>query len=131
MVVSGFTLALAAEKWHRPHDIGFRKWLQFFLLVIGLHLLLDVFNNYGVGWFEPFSPVRLSLQAIYVADPWFSVWPAIGCAALIFLKLDHPHRVRWAAFGMILPALYLGYALVNKNSIDTDAKKAATAAHIR
>jgi len=130
MAASGFALALAAEKWHRPHNISFGKWLRFLLLVIGLHLLLDVFNNYGVGWFEPFSSTRLSINAIYVADPWFSLWPAIGCLALIFLKLDHPHRLRWAAFGMILPALYLGYALSNKKMIDDDTKRAAVAAHI-
>lgn len=127
---SSFALALAAEKWHRPHDIRFAKWLRFFGMVIGLHLLLDVFNNYGVGWFEPFSSRRLSLQAIYVADPWFSVWPAIGCLALLLLKLDHRHRTRWAMFGMVMPAIYLGYALYNKSGIDDAVKRSVAAEHI-
>ncbi len=127
---SAFALALAAEKWHRPHDIGFPKWLRFFLMAIGLHLLLDVFNNYGVGWFEPFSSARLSLQAIYVADPWFSVWPAIGCIALLFLKMDHRHRIRWAIFGMVMPVLYLVYAMSNKNAINHGIVKALASEHI-
>jgi inner membrane protein len=123
-------LALAAEKWHRPHNISFRKWLQFFLLVIGLHLLLDAFNNYGVGWFEPFSHERISFHAIYVADPLFSIWPAIGCAALLLLKLDHPHRLRWAWFGMLLPGLYLCYSLYNKSTVELAVKKNAMDQHI-
>ena len=28
---------------------------------------IDAFNNYGVGWFEPFSHERISFNAIYVA----------------------------------------------------------------
>jgi len=129
-VLVSIALALAAEKWHRPHNISFRKWLQFFLMVIGLHLLLDAFNNYGVGWFEPFSSERISFHAIYVADPFFSVWPAIGCAALLFLRLDHRHRERWAIFGMTLPALYLMYSLYNKSLVESVVRESAAEHHI-
>ncbi|MEP7144576.1 MAG: metal-dependent hydrolase, partial [Ferruginibacter sp.] len=49
-----------AERWHRPHNISFKKWLLFFGSVIFVHLFIDAFNNYGVGWFEPFSHYRIS-----------------------------------------------------------------------
>jgi inner membrane protein len=130
-LISSVVLALAAEKWHRPHNISYRKWLWFFLPVIGLHLLLDVFNNYGVGWFEPFSSERLSLNAIYVADPWFSIGPAIACLVLIFLRLDHPHRMRWAGIGMVIPVFYLGYALYHKYDINQAVDASARAQGIR
>src|SRR5687767_3871203 len=48
--LSALFLALVAEKWHRPHNISFRKWIVFFSVQLLLHLLLDAFNNYGVGW---------------------------------------------------------------------------------
>jgi inner membrane protein len=124
-------LAMAAEKWHRPHDIHFLKWLQFFTMLIGLHLLLDAFNNYGVGWFEPFSHDRISFHAIYVIDPFFSIWPGIGCMALLFLHLDHPHRIRWALTGMILPVLYLCYSLYNKSIVESRVKSALSTIAIR
>jgi inner membrane protein len=58
--------------------------------VIFIHVFIDAFNNYGAGWFEPFSHLRISFNAIYVADPFFSVWPAIACVALILLKRSSP-----------------------------------------
>ena len=76
-IISVF-FALLAERWHRPHNITFRKWLQFFGGVIFMHVFIDAFNNYGVGWFEPFSHKRISFHTIYVADPFFSIWPALA-----------------------------------------------------
>src|SRR5262245_23873045 len=61
--------AFFAEKWHRPHNISYRKWLLFFASLMLSHIFLDAFNNYGVAWFEPFSQYRVSFNAMYVADP--------------------------------------------------------------
>ncbi len=115
-------LALLAEKWHRPHDIRFQKWILFFGGVIFIHIFLDAFNNYGVGWFEPFSHRRISFNAIYVADPFFSVWPGIACVVLIILKRWTPGRKKWWRLGLGLSALYLLYCLVNKSIINKDVK---------
>ena len=67
--------ALTAEKIHRPHNISFKKWLLFFVTEVFVHLFIDAFNNYGIGWLEPFSHTRFSFNVIYVADPFFSIWP--------------------------------------------------------
>ena len=69
-------LAMLAESIHRPHNIPLWKWLLFFGVAIFFHIFIDAFNNYGVGLFEPFSHQRISFNAIYVADPFFSIWPA-------------------------------------------------------
>jgi Predicted membrane-bound metal-dependent hydrolases len=53
--------SLIAERWHRPHNISFKRWLLFFGGVIFIHVFIDAFNNYGVGWFEPFSHQRFLL----------------------------------------------------------------------
>jgi len=115
-------LALLAERWHRPHNIRLSKWILFFGGVIFIHIFIDAFNNYGVGWFEPFSHQRISFNAIYVADPFFSLWPGIACVALVYLKKWAPQRKKWWRMGLGLSALYLLYCLVNKVKIDTDAK---------
>jgi inner membrane protein len=114
--------ALAAERWHRPHNIRLGRWMVFFGAVIFIHIFIDAFNNYGVGWLEPFSHERISFNAIYVADPFFSVWPGIACMALIYLKRWKPKRKFWWRFGLGLSAVYLLYCLANKAKMDTDVK---------
>ena len=114
--------ALLAERWHRPHNISLQKWILFFGAVIFIHIFIDAFNNYGVGWFEPFSHERISFNAIYVADPFFSVWPGIACVFLIFLKGRIPQRKKWWQLGLGLSGLYLLYCLANKTKINTDVK---------
>jgi inner membrane protein len=116
-------LALLAERWHRPHNISFRKWLLFFGGTIFVHLFIDAFNNYGVGWLEPFSHKRISFHIIYVADPFFSVWPAIALGALLLLKRHHSRRRAWIRFGLIMPALYLLYCGINKWTIDRQVNR--------
>jgi inner membrane protein len=114
--------ALVAERLHRPHNIRLGKWLLFFGGVIFIHIFIDAFNNYGVGWFEPFSNRRISFNAIYVADPFFSVWPGIACVALVYLKRWDSRRKKWWRMSLGLSALYLLYCLINKVQINSDTK---------
>lgn len=114
--------ALLAEHLHRPHNIKLGKWILFFGGVIFAHVFIDAFNNYGVGWFEPFSHRRISFNAIYVADPFFSIWPAIGCVVLVYLKRRNPKRKMGWRIPLGLSALYLLYCLINKMKIDTEVK---------
>lgn len=122
--------ALIAEKVHRPHNIAFKKWLLFFAAEVFLHLFIDAFNNYGVGWFEPFSHARYSFNAIYVADPFFSIWPGIAFFMLIILNSYSPKREFWWKFGVIIPFIYLGYCTINKININQDVKEIFVTEHI-
>src|SRR5258706_9308702 len=56
-------LGIVATRWGR-HSITTKKWIVFFALEISVHLVLDAFNNYGVGWFEPFNHTRISFDVI-------------------------------------------------------------------
>jgi inner membrane protein len=114
--------AYTAERWHRPHNIRLGQWMMFFGAVIFVHLFIDAFNNYGVGWFEPFSHARISFNAIYVADPFFSMWPAIAAVILLLKRTRRPDRSKWWKFGLGLSALYLLYCTYNKARIDHDTK---------
>lgn len=122
-VLVALLCAYLAERWHRPHNISFSRWLLFFGGVVFIHIFIDAFNNYGVGWFEPFSKQRIAFNTIYVADPFFSFWPGI---AIIFLLLinrnNRDSRKKWWLIGLGVPALYLSYALWNKYQIDKDVR---------
>ena len=123
-------LALVAEKIHRPHNIRFSKWLIFFLTEVFLHLFIDGFNNYGVGWLEPFSHHRFSFNAIYVADPLFSVWSGLAIVMLFGLHSYHPRRRFWWRFGVFIPLVYLGLCTMNKININKDVKDILQQQHI-
>lgn len=122
--------ALAAEKIHRQQNIAFRTWLIFFATEVFVHLFIDGYNNYGVGWLEPFSHVRYSFNAIYVADPFFSVWPGIAFLMLVILNSYSPKRKFWWKFGVIIPFIYLGYCTLNKIKINNDVKEILVREHI-
>ena len=90
-----------------------------------VHLFLDVVNVYGTGLFEPFSDQRISFNTIFVADPFFSVIPAIAFTALLILKKKNKFRIRWAIIGLITPFLYLMMGVFNKLSIDKEIRTIA------
>jgi inner membrane protein len=107
-------LSLLAEKIHRPHNIRFKKWYFFFFTAIGIHLFIDAFNNYGIGWFEPFDHTRIAFNMIYVVDPIFFLFPFISFILLLILNSRHRFRNAVSLFGLILPFVYLAYCGVNK-----------------
>lgn len=122
-LVITFVMAWFAEKWHRPHNISYTRWWFFFCAAILMHIFLDAFNNYGVGWFEPFSHYRFSFNVMYVADPFFSIVPGIALVMLIILRSFSKKRKFWWKAGLVFCLLYLGYCGINKLIINQDVKK--------
>ncbi|HKC37738.1 MAG TPA: metal-dependent hydrolase [Chitinophagaceae bacterium] len=130
-IISVF-FALIAERWHRPHNIRLKRWLIFFGAVIFIHVFIDAFNSYGVGWFEPFSHARISFNTIYVADPFFSIWPGIALIMLIILKhASIRQRLKWCTMGLGLSSLYLLYCIFNKATINSDVQGILKKQHIQ
>ncbi len=128
--IISIVMATLANNWHRPHNISYTRWAFFFSAAIGSHILIDAFNNYGVGWFEPFSHYRISFNSIYVADPFFSIVPGIALIALLLLKQRSKKRVFWWKSGLVIPTLYLCYSLINKGIIDYDVKQLMAKQHV-
>ena len=91
-------LALAARRKWRDAPLKGGEWVLFFGLQLFVHIFMDALNSYGTGWFEPFSHYRVSFRTLFVADPFYSVWPGISFVALLILKKDSGARKYWAAF---------------------------------
>ncbi len=123
-------LALLSERWHRPHNITIGKWCWFYVSGMFIHIFMDAFNNYGVGWFEPFSHYRVTFNAIFVADPFFSIWPAIAFIILLLLKPKIKERLKWARLGLLIPACYLFLGVINKVIVDKEIKALAVKQNI-
>jgi inner membrane protein len=116
-------LALAARRKYGEEGLSMGGWLVFIGVELFVHILLDAFNAYGTGWFEPFSHYRVSFHVLFVADPFYSVWLGISFLALLILKRDSKARKFWASFGLIISSLYLCYCLINKSTIDARVSK--------
>jgi inner membrane protein len=119
--IATVVLAFIFERWFHRRTIHLWNWIFFFGLQIFLHDFIDAFNNYGTGWFEPFSHERISFHTIFVADPFFSVWLGIGLLALIICK-THKQRRFWSMIGLTVCSLYLVYAIWNKSQIEKDVQ---------
>ena len=119
-----FSLAMAAvaKMVFKRKQLSYGKWFVIILTISGLHIFLDAFNNYGVGWFEPFSSRRISFNTIYVADPFFSIVPGIAAAMLVLLKNYSVFAKFWCKSALVWCVLYIAYCLFNKNIIDNKAE---------
>jgi inner membrane protein len=116
-------MALTANRVHQPHDISLRRWFSFFACSIMLHDLLDGFNNYGIGWLEPFLHSRFSFNAIYVVDPFFSVGPGIAALILLISSGHYRSRKYWAFFGIGFIALHLCFSISMKLKIEKEVRE--------
>jgi len=116
-------LAWAAQRgWGSPLT-SFKFWFTFFGLQILLHSMLDAFNAYGTGWFEPFSHERLSFHTLFVADPFFSASLGIAACTLLMTTLEFKKRKQVALGGIMLSLFYLGYAITNRLRIDQEVRE--------
>jgi inner membrane protein len=122
VVIFSPLLALASGYLFKLSNLPYARWLLFWGLQIFIHDFIDAFNAYGTGWFEPFSHYRVSFNAIFVADPLFSIWPAAACIALLLLKNRSTKRKQWAVMGIGLSSLYLLVSIAFKQFIDTSVK---------
>lgn len=117
-------LAWLADRWRRPHNIRFSIWLWFFAAELLAHLLLDCFNAYGTGLLEPFSHRRFCMHAMFVADPLFTIVPAVIAFALFFMRRDF-NRKRWATIAIGWCIFYLGIDVFNKAIIEGAVQRVA------
>ena len=101
-------------------------WKNVFLLFavnISAHLLIDSFNAYGVALLLPFDHYRYAFHVLYVADPLFSVAPFVAFLFLIFLNKSHRRRVAWIQTGIMISAIYLCLAILNKQIVNRDVRE--------
>lgn len=98
--------------------IPFSRWFLFTAVQLTVHILLDSCNSYGTGLWEPFSHTRVSFNVLFVADPFFSVWPAIACLLLVLLKPGARSRNVWSCAGIAACVLYLAFAIAHKRLVN-------------
>ena len=123
VVVVSPLLALLSRYVFRSAGMDLRKWTFFWGLQIFIHVFIDSFNAYGTGWFEPFSHYRVSFNTMFVADPLYTIWPAIAFVMLLVLRQGSPKRVHWVWIGLGMSTLYWALGITNKFVVDQVVKE--------
>jgi len=113
LIILSLVLATAARKWFRDFDLSFIHWTGFVSIEVLVHLLLDSLNVYGVGWFEPFSHMRISFHSLFVIDPFLLL--VLSTTFLILLLSRHTYRYRfmWSSGGLIVCFFYMCVSFLN------------------
>ena len=122
VLLSSYLLAYVCRHWMRMTSMNIHQWAFFWAVQSLVHIFLDTFNNYGVGWLEPFSHARYSFNILFVLDPFFTMSVLVPAIAFVFLR-NRIRRRKWAIAGLSIAALYLAYAVFNKQLIHAAVKK--------
>jgi inner membrane protein len=116
-------LAYALKRWHKNKKMEFSDWVYIIGSGLFVHILIDAFTSYGTGWFEPFSHKRVTMNVLFVADPFYTLALLLSFIALIAVKARKKIRLRIAGWGLFISTAYLIYAFANKWTIDTYMKE--------
>jgi len=130
VLIATLALTFLAVRIHKKKSMPFFWWITFFATCLTAHILLDMFNAYGIGLLEPFSQKRFSLSIIYVADPFFSIPVGIAMLGLLFLNNQHKARRYCWTIGLSISILYLGYCISNKFYVERKMEVALSKQHL-
>jgi inner membrane protein len=88
----------------------FRRWWLHVFLVFEVAVLLDLFTIYGTQVLWPFDTTPRAWPVLFIVDPLFTMPVIAGVAAALFLSRENGLGHRLNAAGLILAAVYLGWA---------------------
>jgi inner membrane protein len=128
VLLFSFIFYQTAIYWDKQNRVQPRQWLLFFFTLLSLHLFIDAFNAYGVGWFIPFSDARISFHLLFVFDPFFFL---LLLTPFLWVLFCQPAlRLQVARVALILACLYPAYGLINKLLVEEKIKKLITRQNI-
>jgi inner membrane protein len=119
-LLTHLVLALPLARWCRGRwntDITPGRWYIFWFLVLFTHALLDCCTTYGTQLFLPFSNFLVGFNNITVVDPLWTLPFLAILAVCLFLKKDHPNRIRWALWACGYASVYMLFTLTNKQRV--------------
>ncbi|HEY8387982.1 MAG TPA: metal-dependent hydrolase [Parasegetibacter sp.] len=118
-------------KWQLKAGVLYYRWIIFWMVQLLVHIFLDTCNSYGTGLLEPFSDQRFQLDLLFVADPFFTIWPLLFSMMLMFKRIPHPIRFRMGWIGVLIPLVYVICATRFKVLVTENAERSAMAKNIR
>jgi inner membrane protein len=115
-------IGILLKKTYKKSATSLQQWTLMVFLVLGTHVLLDLFTTYGTGLFEPFSHYRVEWSTIAIVDLFYTLPLLLSIMILIFLKRTSRIRRIIGHTGLIISTFYLLLTVVNKQYIDSRFK---------
>ncbi len=122
-------LTLFFFKMYQKRETTHKDWLKFFFITSFSHLFLDCLTSYGTGLLEPFSHDRISINTIFVIDPFYTLPILISTLALLILKRDARARKAFVIGGLTISTMYLVFTFIIKKQVDKTMVNSMKAQH--
>lgn len=107
------------DRFTRSKEVGWRDWSLLVFLALVTHIFIDLCTSYGTQILQPFSNASLSLNSIFIIDPFYTLPLMAGIVIALFLKRNSGER-RWAnGLGLGISSLYLLAGLGIKAHVNT------------
>lgn len=115
----GFILSRIEKR----QGIGLKTWIWFSSLPLLSHLVIDCYNTYGTGLFEPFNNLRIAYDAMAIIDILFLLPLLLFTIWVIFIPFQNRIRRTIAWVCLSLSTLFFLFSLANKEIITARAIK--------
>ncbi len=107
---------------YRKSTTTVKHWITMVFLVLGTHVMLDLFTTYGTGLLEPFSKYRIEWSTIAIVDLLYTVPLLLSVVILMFIRRTSKLRRITGQAGLVISTCYLLLTLVNKHYINNEFK---------
>jgi inner membrane protein len=108
-----------------------KRWIAAVWLVLITHPLLDAFTVYGTQLFWPFTDYPVSGSTVFIIDPAYTIWLAMGVLAVVTLNRSQWTGYRLNALGLAVATGYLGWAAAAKAHVTSIAEQSLQQQGIR
>jgi inner membrane protein len=115
-------LALLINKIYKGDKHSYFNWLTISCLAWATHLILDLFNTYGTGLFEPFSHARISYDIVNVIDLLLLIFILPTVVFMIFVVKKLSTKKILARLILFFSVAYLFVSLNAKVNVEFNAK---------
>ncbi|MDR1340900.1 MAG: metal-dependent hydrolase [Prevotellaceae bacterium] len=115
-------LALLINRIYKGDRRSYFKWLKISATAWLSHLLLDLFNTYGTGIFEPFSHARIAYDAVNVFDLLYLIPVLLISVLYIFIIKKHIAKFMLAALALLFSVCYISFSAMVKFTVETTAE---------
>jgi inner membrane protein len=129
-VILSLLIARGFQVLFRKQSLPFRTALLLTASGLFLHIFLDGLTSYGTGWFEPFSSARISLNCLFILDPFLLLPLLVTTIALLIMKRETTTRHAWAITGLCIGLAYLLITFCFKIYVNRVIREDLQARHI-
>jgi inner membrane protein len=115
-------LALLINRLCKGNRQSYVKWLGISTVAWLSHIVLDLFNTYGTGIFEPFSHARISYDAVNVFDLLYLIPVLTMSIFIVFVIKKHGLKILLSLSILTFSTIYIGTSIFIKASVETETK---------